>query len=133
MIAQVAVSCAIFAIDQPYSYRIPQGMQILPGMRVVVPFGRANRRTEAIVLGVQTGSEDKLKAIEQLLDDEPVMTDEQLRLAAFVDLLVLLILALSMAVKFKAVKPLAGYLQIPYILWLTFAGYLNLSAYLLNG
>ena len=53
MIAQVAVSCAIFAIDQPYSYRIPQGMQILPGMRVVVPFGRANRRTEAIVLGVQ--------------------------------------------------------------------------------
>ena len=84
MIAQVAVSCAIFAIDQPYSYRIPQGMQILPGMRVVVPFGRANRRTEAIVLGVQTGSEDKLKAIEQLLDDAPVMTDEQLRLAAFV-------------------------------------------------
>ena len=56
MIAEVAVSCAIFAIDQPYSYRIPQGMQILPGMRVVVPFGRANRRTEAIVLGVQTGS-----------------------------------------------------------------------------
>ena len=54
MIAEVAVSCAIFAIDQPYSYRIPQGMQILPGMRVVVPFGRANRRTEAIVLGVQT-------------------------------------------------------------------------------
>ena len=45
------MSCAIFAIDQPYSYRIPQGMQILPGMRVVVPFGRANRRTEAIVLG----------------------------------------------------------------------------------
>ena len=84
MIAQVAVSCAIFAIDQPYSYRIPQGMQILPGMRVVVPFGRANRRTEAIVLGVQTGSEDKLKAIEQALDDAPVMTDEQLRLAAFV-------------------------------------------------
>ncbi|MFR1259386.1 MAG: hypothetical protein ACLSCX_01535 [Oscillospiraceae bacterium] len=84
MIAEVAVSCAIFAIDQPYSYRIPQGMQILPGMRVVVPFGRANRRTEAIVLGVQTGSEDKLKAIEQLLDDAPVMTDEQLRLAAFV-------------------------------------------------
>ena len=69
MIAQVAVSCAVYAIDQPYSYRIPQGMQILPGMRVVVPFGRANRRTEAIVLGVQTGSEDKLKAIEQLLDD----------------------------------------------------------------
>ena len=68
MIAQVALSCAVYAIDQPYSYCVPENMALLPGMRVVVPFGRANRRTEAIVLGVQTGSEDKLKAIEQLLD-----------------------------------------------------------------
>ena len=58
MIAQVAVSCAVYAIDQPYSYRVPENMALLPGMRVVVPFGRANRRTEAIVLTITTGSEE---------------------------------------------------------------------------
>ena len=57
MIAQVAVSCAVYAIDQPYSYCVPENMELLPGMRVVVPFGRANRRTEAIVLTITTGSE----------------------------------------------------------------------------
>ena len=84
MIAQVAVSCAVYAIDQPYSYRVPENMELLPGMRVVVPFGRANRRTEAIVLALTNGSEEKLKAISQALDESPVMDDEQLRLAAFV-------------------------------------------------
>ena len=84
MIAQVAVSCAVYAIDQPYSYCVPENMAHLPGMRVVVPFGRANRRTEAIVLAITTGSEETLKAISQALDESPVMDDEQLRLAAFV-------------------------------------------------
>ena len=84
MIAQVAVSCAVYAIDQPYSYRVPENMELLPGMRVVVPFGRANRRTEAIVLALTNGSEETLKAISQALDESPVMDDEQLRLAAFV-------------------------------------------------
>ena len=84
MIAQVAVSCAVYAIDQPYSYRIPEGVSLAPGMRVVVPFGRANRRTEAIVLAVTGGKEEKLKPIEQALDAAPVMDEEQLRLAAFV-------------------------------------------------
>ena len=84
MIAQVAVSCAVYAIDQPYSYCVPENMELLPGMRVVVPFGRANRRTEAIVLAITTGSEETLKAISQALDESPVMDDEQLRLAAFV-------------------------------------------------
>ena len=61
MIAQVAVSCAVYAIDQPYSYCVPENMALLPGMRVVVPFGRANRRTEAIVLALTNGSEETLK------------------------------------------------------------------------
>ena len=84
MIAQVAVSCAVFSMDQPYSYRIPETMQIAPGMRVLVPFGRANRRTEAMVLALMEGKEERLKTIEQALDEAPVMDEEQLRLAAFI-------------------------------------------------
>ena len=84
MIAQVAVSCAVYAMDQPYSYRLPPQAEILPGTRVMVPFGRANRRTEAIVLALAPGDGEGLKSIESALDDGPVMDEEQLRLAAFI-------------------------------------------------
>ena len=84
MIGKIAVSAANFAIDKPYSYCIPDGMQVKPGMRVQLPFGRANKRCEGVVLTVEAGSAAGLKAIELCLDEEPILTDRQLRLAAFV-------------------------------------------------
>ena len=83
MIAKIAVSAANFAIDKPYSYRIPEGMALQPGQRVQLPFGRGNRRCEGIVLAVEPGEEAGLKAVERCLDDTPILTDRQLRLAAF--------------------------------------------------
>ncbi len=83
MIAKIAVSAANFAIDKPYSYRIPQEMVLRPGQRVQLPFGRANRRSEGVVLSVEEGPEEKLKAVERCLDQVPILTDRQLRLAAF--------------------------------------------------
>lgn len=83
MIAKIAVSAANFAIDKPYSYRIPDDMQLSAGQRVMLPFGRANRRTEGVVLSVEMGSGENLKCVEQTLDDAPVLTGEQLKLAAF--------------------------------------------------
>ena len=83
MIAKIAVSAANFAIDKPYSYRIPSGMGLAPGQRVMVPFGRGNTRTEGVVLSVEEGDEEKLKAVERCLDDQPLLNATQLRLAAF--------------------------------------------------
>ena len=83
MIAKIAVSAANFAIDKPYSYRIPENMAVMPGQRVQLPFGRANKRTEGVVLAVESGDESKLKPIDFCLDEEPILTDRQLRLAAF--------------------------------------------------
>ena len=83
MIAKIAVSAANFAIDKPYSYRVPEGMDLRPGQRVMLPFGRANKRTEGVVLTVEAGDESRLKAVERCLDEEPILTDRQLRLAAF--------------------------------------------------
>lgn len=51
---------------------------------------------------------------------------------AFICLLVLLVLVIVMTVKFYKINKTAGLLQIPYIVWLIFAGYLNLSVYLMN-
>ena len=53
-------------------------------------------------------------------------------LFSFIWLIVLWSLAITMAVMFYRVSKLAGLLWIPYILWLTFAAYLNLSVFLLN-
>ncbi len=83
MIAKIAVAAANFAIDKPYSYYVPENLTVCPGQRVMLPFGRANKRTEGIVLTVENGSADKLKAIERCLDEAPVLTESQLRLAAF--------------------------------------------------
>lgn len=53
-------------------------------------------------------------------------------LFSFIWLLVLLVLVIVMTVMFYRASRLAGLLQIPYILWLCFAAYLNLSVYILN-
>jgi len=83
MIAKVAVAAANFAIDKPYSYRIPMGMELHPGVRVNVPFGRGNRPSEGVVLSLEQGEEDGLKPISQCLDDQPLLREEMLQLAAF--------------------------------------------------
>lgn len=83
MVAQLAVAAAVYAIDKPYSYRVPEGMDVMPGMRVLVPFGKGNRRTEAVVLQVQQADAHGLKVIERLLDPTPILTKGQLQLAAF--------------------------------------------------
>ena len=84
MIAKIAVSAATFAIDKPYSYCVPDGLALQPGMRVMVPFGRGNRRCEGVVLSVEAGDPAGLKAVERALDEEPVVSERLLRLAAFV-------------------------------------------------
>lgn len=84
MIAKIAVSAATFAIDKPYSYLVPAEMELQPGQRVTVPFGRGNRRCEGIVLALEPGRAEGLKAVENVLDEEPLLSQEHLRMAAFV-------------------------------------------------
>ncbi len=83
MIARIAVAAANFAIDKPYSYLVPRDMTLTPGMRVQVPFGRSNRATEGIVLSVEDAEPAGLKPVAERLDDEPMLSDTMLRLAAF--------------------------------------------------
>ena len=52
--------------------------------------------------------------------------------AAFVWLIILLALIVITTVKFSRVDKTAAYLMIPYIVWVTFAGYLNLGIAVLN-
>lgn len=53
-------------------------------------------------------------------------------LIAFVILLLLLYFILQTIKEYKKVSPAAAYLQIPYALWVAFAGYLNIAIWFLN-
>ena len=83
-VAKVAVSAAVYSIDKPYSYKIPEKLlgTVAPGVRVSVPFGRGNRRTEGVVLSfAEEQDSPTLKNIEDVLDIEPVLTERQISLA----------------------------------------------------
>lgn len=56
----------------------------------------------------------------------------ELYLIAFIWLVILWLLILTTTILFYQIEKISGYLMIPYLLWVTFAGYLNLSIYLLN-
>ncbi len=83
-VAKIAVSGVPFRLDKPYDYSIPEHLdgKIAPGMRVMVPFTRANRSTEGIVLAVSgESSYEKLKPVGSVLDAEPVLSAKLLSLA----------------------------------------------------
>ena len=54
------------------------------------------------------------------------------RLFAFIWILILILLVVLMIIDFYKKNKIAGLLQIPYLLWLIFAAYLNLGVYILN-
>lgn len=53
-------------------------------------------------------------------------------LFSFIWLVLLWLLILATAILFYRINKTAGWLMLPYLLWVAFAGYLNLSVYILN-
>ena len=87
-IAKIIVDVPLMQTDQPYSYKVPEEFvdMLEVGMRVHVPFGKANRLIQGIVLGMESQSDadvadEDLKEIAEVLDFSPVLTEEQLWLA----------------------------------------------------
>ena len=83
-VAKVAVSTATYSFDKPYDYIVPASLveKAQVGSRVMVPFGKGNKSTEAMILSL--AEEEKgpeLKTVTALLDDRPVLDPESLRLA----------------------------------------------------
>ncbi|MBR6502850.1 MAG: tryptophan-rich sensory protein [Clostridia bacterium] len=62
----------------------------------------------------------------------PIFFNQQQFLLAFVVLIILLLFTVLMILSFYKTSKKAALLQLPYLLWLTFAAYLNFAIYLLN-
>ena len=51
---------------------------------------------------------------------------------AFVVIMALWIMIIAMILSFRKISPLAAYINIPYLIWVTFAAYLNLATAIIN-
>ena len=83
MFAQVAVENTLYAFDMLYSYEIPQSLsdKVAAGKRVVVPFGRGNKKRIGLVFRVSGDCPNtKTKPVDAVIDEQPVLSDELLNL-----------------------------------------------------
>lgn len=85
IVAKVIVDNRASKTDKPYTYLVRKDMEeeIEQGMRVIVSFGRGNRFIKGIVIKVEKyeGDISKLKYIEDLLDDKPIISKTMLKLS----------------------------------------------------
>ena len=85
MYAKVIVGLNNPAMDKLFDYAVPEGMEVRQGVRVIVPFGRRNAKTEGYVISLSAETDvpvDKIKNIMEVLDEEkPTFTPELMELA----------------------------------------------------
>ncbi len=84
LIAEVIVDVSTYHVDRPFDYEVPiEWVNIIEtGCRVKVPFGPRN--VLGFVVGLKSETDvpsNKLKSIAQILDIEPVLTEEMLFMA----------------------------------------------------
>lgn len=88
-VAAVAVSCTSYHFDRRYKYVVPLELETLVclGGRVVVPFGKGNRKRVGVVIRIDKVSElpadediSAYKPIRSTIDTEPLLNSEMLGL-----------------------------------------------------
>ena len=80
--ANVIVDLSAGALDRLFSYRVPEGMHIVPGQQVRIPFGP--RRIEGFVVSLSDRCEldaERVKDILEPVQDYPVVLPELMELA----------------------------------------------------
>ncbi|MGG5462366.1 primosomal protein N' [Clostridium sp. B9] len=86
--AEVIVNSDAVTIDKPFTYKIKEDLihKIEVGHRVLIPFGNGNKKIEGFVLKILDDVENRnirYKAIYAICDEEPLLSDDSLRLIEF--------------------------------------------------
>ena len=87
MFAEVAVENTLYAFDMLYTYEIPENLseRVAAGVRVVVPFGRGNKKRIGLVFNVTSAVQSaKTKPIDAVIDEQPVLSEELLKLCRWI-------------------------------------------------
>ena len=80
---QVIVDIAHEDVDRVFTYRVPEGMRLCPGMRVHVPFGRM-KHIEGVVVSMEATCdlpEERVRDVTDTLEDYPAILPNLLHLA----------------------------------------------------
>lgn len=84
LVAKVAVSSTAYSFDTEYSYAVPSTFShaAKPGCRVIVPFGKGNRRRIGFITRVyeRDSYNPDLKLMHSVIDKEPLISDEMLKI-----------------------------------------------------
>lgn len=84
VVAKVAISRAAYSFDVEYSYSVPENLRDAAkvGVRVIVPFGKGNKRSIGFITRTYAESEynEKLKPISSVIDSESLLTDEMMKI-----------------------------------------------------
>jgi len=85
LIADTAVSGTSYSFDMLFSYAVPENMfgNLKEGCRVIVPFGKGNRRRTAVVMKLRDGDTSGLKYLEIQADENPVISPELIELSLY--------------------------------------------------
>lgn len=88
-VCKVAVENAAFGFDKLFDYEIEGSVEpeSFIGCRVMIPFGNSKKQRQGIVFDVcscESNSSKRLKKVSSVLDREPLLSKEMLRLARFV-------------------------------------------------
>ena len=84
---KVVVENATYGFDRVFDYMATTETESLvkAGVRVIVPFGKGNRKVIGMVLGVENVNDvSGMKPITAVIDPAPVLTDEQIELVSFI-------------------------------------------------
>ncbi len=84
--AEIIVSISHKDVDKIFEYKVPDGLRekLLLGSRVIIPFGKSNKKYDGFVVGFKDTSEfddNKIKYILDVTGEKPVFSYELLQLA----------------------------------------------------
>ncbi len=84
VVAKIAISRAAYSFDVEYSYSVPASLRDAAkvGVRVIVPFGKGNKRSIGFITRTYAESEynEKLKPILSVIDSESLLTEEMMKI-----------------------------------------------------
>lgn len=83
MFAKVIIDIAHAEVDRLFTYRVPDSLDVQPGMHVRVPFGHSSAKQEAFIIELtpETDEAFTVKEISAVIEPYPILLPDQLALA----------------------------------------------------
>lgn len=88
LVVSVYVEKTTVSFDKTFDYEVPFDLceNIFIGQRVLVPFGKGNKKRQGIIVEIKNKEKSSLtiKPIFEIIDEKPLITDEMLKLGNYI-------------------------------------------------